>query len=132
LTSTSPSGEQGEPIRVLTGNVLGIRMQLLRRLLEQQSDMVLVGETRDRVELLVAAAAGVDIVILGSPQVRPPPGICTHLLSEYPDLRIVVLSESSDAAVVYWLGLRRHRLRAVSATTLTGAIRRAYALNPTL
>ena len=124
------AGEPQGPIRVLVGDMSGVLGGLVSRLVEQQPDMVLAGTVRDRLGLLAAAQAGVDVVILDAPRACPPPGICTHLLSICPDLRILVLSTSGDAAAVYWLGLRRRQLRSVSAETLTGAIRRACALNP--
>jgi cysteine synthase len=63
---------------------------------------------------------GVDVVILGSDTVGECPGICSHLLSEYPHLKIVLFSHRENAARAYWLGVRQ---RAVSATTMQALLR---------
>jgi DNA-binding NarL/FixJ family response regulator len=132
MESSIEGAGQSRPIRVVIGAMSGVLAQLVVQSIGEQADMVLLGVAEDRIELLAAARLGADVVILDAPRVHPPPGVCSHLLSECPELRIVVLSTSGEAATVYWLGLRRRRLRTVSAETLTGAIRRAYALNATV
>lgn len=125
---------QERPIRVLLGTMSGVLAELVRRAIEAHGpEMELVAEmaVNDPVDLLVAASRQVDVVVLDAPYAYPPPGICSHLLDQLPHLRLLVLSSSGDAAVVYWLGRRQRRLRTVSAETLAGAIRRVHALNPT-
>jgi hypothetical protein len=124
--------EQAAPIRVLVANMSERLAQPVLQLIREQSDMTLVGQVQDNVNLLLAVGAGVDVVILGAPQVHPPPGICSHLLSEFPNLKILVLAMTSNLAVLYWLGLRHRQVNLVSATTLVKTIRRAYSLNPTV
>ncbi len=92
----------------------------------------MVGQVQGTINLLMAVGSGVDVLILGAPQAYPMPGVCSHLLSEYPDLRILVLASMGEAAILYWLGLRRQQLRPLSAAVLLSGIRHAYALNTTL
>src|SRR5688500_5374527 len=84
----------------------------LQRSIACQADMLLVdaGEPQpgDRIGLL-AAADDVDVLVLGAADAYPPPGVCSHLLGEYPDLKILVVAKTGDIAVAYWLGLRRRR-----------------------
>jgi hypothetical protein len=125
---------QERPIRVLLGTMSGVLANLVRQAIaEHGPEMELATEVtvNTPVDLLVAAGTGVDVVILDAPRAYPPPGICSHLLDQFPHLRVMVLSSSGDTAVAYWLGRRQRRLRTVSAETLAGAIRRAHALNPT-
>jgi hypothetical protein len=87
-------------------------------------------DDQDPVSLLVKAGLDVDVLVMSALQVYPLPGVCSHLLSEYPDLRILVLSPSGDAAMLYWRGLRRQELTPISQQTLLDGIRWAHALNP--
>jgi hypothetical protein len=116
-------------IRVLAANLSAVLIGLAVQLIAQQPDMVLVGQVHGSIDLLVAVGHGVDVLILGAPQVYPMPAICSHLLNEYPDLRILVVTSTGEAAMLYWLGLRRQQLSAVSAVALISSIRHAYALN---
>ncbi len=119
------------PIRVLVANDPGVLAEIVTRLIGQEHDMVLVDRIEGQVETLSGAQAEVDVVVLSAPQIQPLPAIGSHLLSEYPDLRIVVLATSGDAAMLYWRGLRRRQLAPLSKHTLLANIRWAYALNPT-
>lgn len=125
-----PDREANAPIRVLVASLSGILLELITNLLQQQPDMQLVGVVQGQVNILLAAT-GVDVLILGAPQVAPLPGICSHLLSEFPHLKILVVTPNGEAARVYWLGLRRQRLGPLSAARLVTEIRLAYAVDPT-
>lgn len=125
------------PIRVLVSNISGVVMESaasLASLIEQQPDMVLLGQVDDRVELLLdmsskkAAGNEPDVLVLIASSVDPPPGICSHLLSEFPDLRILVLSATQDEAMAYWLGLRRYRLPTGTPAALLTNIRSVHAM----
>lgn len=125
-------GEEAVPIRVLVANLSGVLQHLVKELIEQQTDMQLTGEVQGTIEVLEAAGENVDIVVHGAEHPYPLPGICSHLLSEYPNLRILVVAPSGEEAVLYWLGLRRQQLRKVSSANLLKSIRRAHRLNPAI
>jgi hypothetical protein len=118
------------PIRVLVANIRGVQFQLIEELIEQQPDMRIVRQVQGQIELLVAIGEGIDVLLLGALRVHPIPGICTHILSEFPELKILVLTSAGSMAMVYWRGLRRHQIRTVSMVTLPMSIRSAYQLNP--
>ena len=120
------------PIRVLLANLAGVVAELMTQAIAQQQDMVLVGQVQGSVELLLAAQADVHIVVLGARRADPPPGICSHLLTEFPHLRVVVLARGGQVGEMYWLGLRRRKLRQPSTSSLTSVIREAYRLNATV
>src|SRR5690242_520866 len=119
-----------DSIRVLLANISGVLSELVIELLDQQPDIRIVGQVQDPVDLLVRAGEGVDVLVLGAAELDPPPGICSHLLLKYPDVRIIVLAATGEMALLLWLGLRRRRLRVVSGSTLLAFLRRAYSLNP--
>jgi hypothetical protein len=85
-----------------------------------------------QVEILLTSREGVDVLILGAEKAYPPPGICTHLLNEYPHMKILVLEIQGSSAVGYWLGIRRSRLRNVTDATLLSTIRSLFARTPTI
>ncbi len=128
-TSESPE-DQRRQIRVLIGHMQGaLAPQIVQHILEQ-SDMLLVGQIQSPIDLLLAVDAGVDVLVMTSSDVIKLPGIGTHLLSEYPHLRIIVIESEQSLAMMYWLGLRQRELSAVSAETLLDDIRYAFVLNP--
>ncbi|MCC6176239.1 MAG: hypothetical protein IT305_13110 [Chloroflexi bacterium] len=105
-------------IRVMVVNPLDGLLGTVEQFIAEQPDMVLVpymaGRASGWVELLQAMSADVDVLILGVERVRPPPGICSHLLSEFPGLKIVIVTPGGESGVLYWLGLRRQHLQRVS------------------
>jgi hypothetical protein len=123
--------DEGPPIRVVTANLSDAIAESVTRTIRQQADMVLVDEVQGMLELLLAVDEGVHVVVLGAPQPYPLPAICTHLLGEYPHLRIVVVGTNCNKATTYWLGLRRRSLGTFSTRKLVNGIRRAHRVNPT-
>ncbi len=117
-----------EPIHVLLADMPEVLAQLIAQVVEQQGDMQLVGRVEGAVETLAAASAA-DVAIVGVGLIEPLPAICSHLLHEYPHLRILALSTHSDEIACYWLGLRRQRLRGGSAEQVLRSIRYIYGLD---
>src|SRR4051794_35573911 len=100
--------EEGAPIRVLIANLPGAFGRAVVELVREQADMQLAGPVNGNIDTLLAAAKGTDVIIVGASQVAPLPAICTHLLGEFTDLRIIILGAGDEAvAKLYWLGLRR-------------------------
>jgi hypothetical protein len=128
LASDSPS-RSSDIVRVLLADLPGILNELVSENIQAQPDMVLVRAVQGWQELL-SAGGDADVVILGAQQVSPLPGICSHLLVEYPDMRILVLTPNGDQAALYWLGLRQQQLGELSTQELIENVRRAYRINP--
>ena len=120
---------QGAAIRVLVANVPAQYGEMARRLIEEQPDMVVVAEVEGHLDTLLAATDGVDVVVVGALHADSLPPLCSHLLLEIPDLRIVVLPAGGDAGAAYWLGLR-HQPLDTSTTALADGIRCAYQIDP--
>jgi len=104
----------------------------IRLVVEQQPDMLFVGQVDNHVDLLLMAGTNVHVVVLGASHVRPPPGICSHLLSENPDLKILVVEKEGTEVAIYWLGLRQQLARMEAPDRLVSLIRQAYATTPAL
>jgi hypothetical protein len=130
--TNSPGPDHSGKIRVLLANLSGVYAELLIDLLSREGDMHFVDNVQGQVEILLASREGVDVVILGAVQAYPPPGICTHLLNEYPHMKILVLEIQGSSAVGYWLGIRRSRLTNVTDATLISSIRSLFARTPTI
>lgn len=110
------------PIRVLMANLTEPMTRLVMELVGQHLQMRIVGQVQGHLELLFAARGGVDMVILGAPTLRPAPGIVSHLLNEFPETKILVLSTVEERGTGYWLGVRRCRFEYSNAESLFSTI----------
>jgi DNA-binding NarL/FixJ family response regulator len=119
-------------IRILVANLPEPLTQLVSELVESQAHMQIVGCVEGHLEVLVAASTGVDLVIMGALTLNPPPGIASHLLNEFPHLKIVVMSTTDDTAIGYWLGVHRKRINRSTADTLLDGIEALVKATPTL
>jgi hypothetical protein len=130
---TEPDNPEGlSPcIRVLITNLSQAVADRVAVLIQSQQDMLLMERVEGKIEVMLAAKDA-DVLILGAPQVNPAPGICSHLLSEYPELRIVVMTPDGDQSMLYWRGMRRRRLDSSSLPTVVSNVRRSYRLNSTI
>lgn len=134
----APAGGNA-PIHILVANLPDVVRQVLVKALQSEPDMSVrtlpldPAQSRlDRVQdLLLAAKAGQEVLVLGVEQIAPLPPVCSHLLSAFPDLKIIAIAENGEAAMLYWLGLRTRHLRVTSTKGLVRSIRRAYLINPT-
>jgi hypothetical protein len=115
--------KQSSSIRVLLANVPIPLAEWLARVLEDQKDIEIVDQPRGYVEMLLAAQKGVDVVVLSVQEFQPLPGICSHLLSEFPDIKVLLLGMASEKAMLCWTGLRQKDLQIVSAEALVGTLR---------
>jgi DNA-binding NarL/FixJ family response regulator len=104
----------------------------LATLLQQQSDIEVVGTVVDPVELLVAVGdTQADVVVVTLPDSGEMPGICSHLLHEYPQLLILALSSARTRACVYRQAITVEPLADISDEGILTAVRRVKA-NSTL
>lgn len=83
--------------------------ELLFRLLQREPDLEVVGEATDPVDLLIAVVGtGPDVVIHTFPDPSEPPGICSHLFAESPELLVIgVAPDGATAATCrHMVGIR--------------------------
>ena len=110
-------------IRVLPARLPGMILDMLARVAVDQSDLEIIEEIGDGVELLVAVGqTHADVVVLGLRDSELP-GICSHLLSEYPDLKILGVTADGRRGFLYELRPQRIPLGEISPEKLCAAIR---------
>jgi hypothetical protein len=124
--------EESEHIRVLIANLSGVLAEYVIHLVRHQPDMKMIGLVNGSVEVLYAMKNQVDVLILGTQTLYPPPGLCSTLLSEFPSLKIVVLSTTEERAIGYWLDVQKYQLPTVSADMLVDSIRQLHAMTLSL
>lgn len=99
-----------DKIRVLFANHPAMVPTTVRRLIEAQDDMEVVGDCRGPMKILQETGrANVDAVILAQ-EGRDEPGLCSQLLSVYPDL--LIMGVTSDMTSVFTQQLRSQRIHA--------------------
>lgn len=112
-------------IRILLANRPQMMRELVRDMINRQNDMEVVGEVFNPVDLLVAVRESeADTVILAlrdSPEV----GLCSHLLSEYPNLTIVGLTSHGKNAFIEQLCPRRMEIVDPSEKSILSVLRQA-------
>ena len=91
---------------ISTKVVLAVKPQLLRELLrrviEEKSEMEIECEVFDPIDLLLAVKdTEADVVVMNLSESHRTPEICTHLLTEFPDLLVIGISAQSDRAYAY-------------------------------
>jgi DNA-binding NarL/FixJ family response regulator len=97
-------------------------------LLQQQSDIEVVGTVLDPIELLVVVEdTQADVVVVTLPDSGAMPGICSHLLHEYPQLLILALSSDRTRACVYRQAITVEPLADMSDEGILMAVRRVRA-----
>ncbi len=82
--------------------------QYWRTLLTQEGNLEVVGVAKDPVDtLLKVGETQADLVVIDLPPSREDPGLCSHLLAEYPQLKVMAVSNSGDIGVLYRTGTIR-------------------------
>jgi DNA-binding NarL/FixJ family response regulator len=112
-------------IRVLLANEPQRVRDAFKEFLQCQSGVKVVGTVLDPVELLLAVnEVQADVVVLTLPESGEMPGICTHLLTEYPHLLIAALSSNRQSACLYRQEIVSEPLPNTSDEDILMAIRR--------
>lgn len=117
-----------ETIKIITTDIPGKTDGLLKELILSQSNMELVGEASDPISLLLTVKdTQADVVIMGHEWPGSIPGICTHLLAEYPDLLVLTIPAHSNRAVLYQRRISQDEIPYASPEDLIAAIDKAIA-----
>ncbi len=111
-------------IKVLLASRPKLLSEVIRYMVERQADMEVMGEVLDPIELLLAVkATGAGVVIVTPLEANGEPHICSQLLAEHPQLKIVTLSAKGEAAYLYESGAHKKRIDEPSEPSIRGAIR---------
>jgi hypothetical protein len=113
-------------IRVL----LAVESQMLSELkehIERDDNMEVVGEVSEvanPLDLLLAVdGTQANVVIHGWPESQEMPGVCTHLLAEFPDLLVIGIPPSRDRAVACRQTITKTTIRMAGMEDLLAEIR---------
>ena len=103
--------------------------EVIRNLIERQPDMKVVGEVINPLELIFALReTPVDVVIITPLKTNGEPRICIQLLKEHPRLRILILTEESEAVYIFQSGSPRKCIERPSEQTIIDVIRESLRL----
>ncbi len=109
-------------IRILLANRPPMLLEVMREMVQRQEDMEVVGEILDPIGLLVAVREReADAVILTLKDYEEP-GLCSHLVAEYPNLTILSLAADGKTA---FLRPPRREIMAPSMDSIVDALRDA-------
>lgn len=113
-------------IKVLLANQAQMPRELMAELTLGQPEMDVKGEVLDPIEILLAVGEyPVDVVVLDLSDPGQEPGICSHLLAEYPDLLVLALAPDLGEGFLYRRTLEKQQLAEVSKAEILAAIRKA-------
>ncbi len=109
-------------IRILLANRPPMLLEIMKALVQRQEDMEVVGEILDPIGLLVAVREReADAVILTLKDCEEP-GLCSHLVAEYPNL--IILSLAADGKTAF-LRLPRREIKVPSVDSIVDVLRDA-------
>jgi DNA-binding NarL/FixJ family response regulator len=98
---------------------------MVRKIIEDEQDMEVVGEVLAPMDLLVAVReTQADAVILSMPASEGP-GLCSHLLAEYPNLTILGLAFEGQKAFVEQMRPQREEIVDPTGAKILSVLRNA-------
>jgi len=111
-------------IQVLLAVVPRMLRDLLRTRIEAEPDLEIADEVLDPVDVLLAVQqTAADVVLITVPISDATPPLCTHLLTEFPDLVVIGLWPDAKSAVTYRSTIDIQPLRGLQYEDIVGAIR---------
>lgn len=100
--------------------------EALRQSLALEPDLEVVDEVFDPIDLMLAVReTEAHVVVITVPFSDETPGVCTHLLSEFPDLTVIGVCPEVHSAVTYRNSIEIEPLAAFSLPDMLSAIRGA-------
>ena len=95
-----------------------------KAMLGDDPDLEIVGEVIHPIDILLElGSTQAEVVVIDLPASEEDPGLCSHLLAEYPAVKVVAVSSGGETSIVYETGVIRRYLPDASPETLTRFIR---------
>ncbi len=111
-------------IRVMMASRPKMISDVIRNIIDRQPDMKMVGDVIDPIKLLFATRqTSVDVVIVTPLKADGEPKICSHLLAEHPQLKILVLIAEGKTAFLYESDSRKRKIDEPSGDMIVNIIR---------
>ena len=96
------------PIRILLACPRMRNVDVWRSILSRDRGFDIVDEDGDPIDILLkTGTTGASVVVLDLPQSGNDPGLYSHLLEEYPDVKVVAVSQDGSRVVSYERGVIR-------------------------
>ena len=96
------------PIRILLACPRMRNVDVWRSILSSDRGFDIVDEDGDPIDILLkTGTTGASVVVLDLPQSGSDPGLYSHLLEEYPDVKVVAVSQDGSRVVSYERGVIR-------------------------
>lgn len=114
-----------KPIRVLLVAIPPMLAELVSQIVAEQPDMEVVGEVTGGVDSLVAVGWSDANVVILALENSEPPGLSSHLLAEYPHIKVLALGRDGQRAFLYEYRQQEVRSREVWLQGLRNMIRSA-------
>ena len=95
-----------------------------KAVLARDPGLEIVGEVINPIDVLLElGSTQADVVVIDLPTSKEDPGLCSHVLAEYPEVKIVAVSAGGESSIVYEIGITRKYLSDASPETFTRFIR---------
>ena len=92
----------------------------VRAVINREPDIEVIGEVDDPVAALVEAGnAQATVVIIDLPTNGTDPGLYSHLLGEYPNVKVIAVSKDGSQALTFEKGIIRSKICDTSPQNLT-------------
>ena len=115
-----------ERIRVLLGFSSMNRVLSFKAMLMWEPDIEIVGEAIDAVDILLKVPwTHAEVVAIDLPDGKRDAGLSSHILAEYPEVKIFAVSEEGDRLVMYETGIVRSKILGTTQENLVDLIRRS-------
>jgi len=116
------------PVKILLGKINAEWMAILADLVRSDTGLEIVGVLESPLDVLLRTKElGADVVVLSQLRDGGEPGICSHLLLEYPNVALLLLPASPGPNIVWRMVLRKQNLGDASPTTLHDALKAGVA-----
>ena len=107
------------PIRILLACPHMTKASLWKTILSQDPEIEIIGEANDPVDaLLEAGSIRATVVVIDLPPSGQEPGLYSHLLEEYPHVKVIAVSWDGSQAIKYEKGIRRSQIQDTSPQSL--------------
>jgi DNA-binding NarL/FixJ family response regulator len=112
--------------RVLLGFSSINKVLTLKEMLMREPDIEIVGEAIDALDILLkVAGTHAEVVVIDLPSSGKDSGLCSHILAEYPEVRVFAVSEEGDRIVNYEMAMLRKEASNTSLENLVDLIHRS-------
>ena len=102
------------------------KIMSLKTVFMQEPDIEIVGEASDTIDILLEVGnSHAEVVAIDVPLSGKDSGLCSHLLAEYPAVKVFAVSEEGDKILMYETAVLRREVSNTSLENLPDLIRRS-------